>query len=82
MQLIPFICLDCDANNNCPHPSECARCNNGGTCQDDIGSYSCACPAGYTGEHCEVDINYCQPNLCQVTIIMNYCSGQQQPNND
>ncbi|KXJ22803.1 fat-like cadherin-related tumor suppressor homolog isoform X2 [Exaiptasia diaphana] len=57
--------IDCDANNNCPHPSECARCSNGGTCQDDIGSYSCACPAGYTGEHCEVDINYCVPNLCQ-----------------
>ena len=28
-------------------------CANGGSCVDGITNYSCACPAGFTGEHCE-----------------------------
>ena len=34
---------------------ECASspCQNGGTCLDQINSYSCSCVAGYTGSNCE-----------------------------
>ena len=28
-------------------------CQNGGTCEDGVGAYSCTCIAGYTGENCE-----------------------------
>ena len=28
-------------------------CQNGGTCTDQVNSYSCACVAGYTGDDCE-----------------------------
>ena len=28
-------------------------CSNGGSCVDSISNYSCNCPAGYTGDHCE-----------------------------
>ena len=28
-------------------------CINGGTCQNQYGSYSCVCKRGYTGKHCE-----------------------------
>ena len=28
-------------------------CNNGGTCQDGIASYTCVCPLGFTGLDCE-----------------------------
>ena len=28
-------------------------CANGGSCVDGISNYSCSCPAGYTGDHCE-----------------------------
>ncbi|MCP3666394.1 MAG: calcium-binding EGF-like domain-containing protein [Gammaproteobacteria bacterium] len=26
---------------------------NGGTCTDRVKSYTCTCPAGYTGIHCD-----------------------------
>ena len=28
-------------------------CNNGGSCEDGVNSYSCNCPGGYTGYYCE-----------------------------
>jgi len=28
-------------------------CNNGGSCEDGVNSYSCSCPGGYTGYYCE-----------------------------
>ena len=28
-------------------------CQNGGTCEDKINSYSCTCIKGYVGENCE-----------------------------
>ncbi|XP_072027809.1 uncharacterized protein [Amphiura filiformis] len=41
-------------------------CKNGGTCTDlpDTASYTCACTAGYTGVHCQIEINECDPNPC------------------
>ena len=37
---------------------DCASspCQNGGTCVDDINSYTCNCDVGYTGENCEKGI--------------------------
>ena len=41
-------------------------CNNGGTCVDGIGSYSCLCPAGFAGNDCEISMsehfNYTENN--------------------
>ncbi|XP_063040091.1 protein delta homolog 1 [Engraulis encrasicolus] len=42
-------------------------CQNGGTCQDaqDFALQpTCVCPAGFTGEFCELKISPCHPNPC------------------
>jgi hypothetical protein len=50
------------------HPSidDCTnhQCVNGGTCVDGTMSYTCDCPAGYTGTYCETDIDECASNPC------------------
>ena len=37
---------------------ECASdpCLNGGTCNDEIGYYTCTCLEGYTGDRCETSM--------------------------
>ncbi len=49
--------------------NECApefgsRCMNGGQCMDGVGRYTCSCPPGFTGEHCEGDLNECLSEPC------------------
>ena len=51
----------CDSNTD-----DCRNvyCENGGTCIDGANAYSCSCPSGYAGEHCEVIVDECASNLC------------------
>ncbi|XP_053381241.1 uncharacterized protein LOC128546131 isoform X1 [Mercenaria mercenaria] len=51
---------NCDVDNNC----RSSPCENGGSCSDSVGSFSCACLRGYTGSLCEVNINDCLDNAC------------------
>lgn len=39
-------------------------CQNGGTCLDGIGEYTCMCVDGFGGKHCESDINECESSPC------------------
>ncbi|XP_066271846.1 fibropellin-1-like [Branchiostoma lanceolatum] len=39
-------------------------CQNGGTCQDGLGQYSCACPSGWHGTQCELDNDACAAYPC------------------
>ena len=50
----------------CPDINECSLCQNGGSCRDTIDGYSCLCMRGYSGVHCETDINECQGIDCKV----------------
>ncbi|XP_053453179.1 sushi, nidogen and EGF-like domain-containing protein 1 isoform X2 [Nycticebus coucang] len=44
-------------------------CLNGGECIDDCvtgsPSYTCACPSGFTGRRCHLDVNECTSHPCQ-----------------
>lgn len=40
-------------------------CTNGATCFDLYGDYECACTPGYSGKHCEVEVQECSSNPCQ-----------------
>jgi hypothetical protein len=57
---------------NCDHlvadVDECASspCQNGGSCTDDVNSYTCDCSPGYTGPEC-------QTGICCVTMFCQYC---------
>lgn len=41
-----------------------SSCFNGGTCMDGINSFTCLCPAGFTGNYCQHDINECDSRPC------------------
>ena len=40
-------------------------CQNGGTCEDEIGRYTCQCLDGYTGINCQTNIDDCVNHNCQ-----------------
>ncbi|KAL0896197.1 hypothetical protein ABMA27_012140 [Loxostege sticticalis] len=40
-------------------------CQRGGHCADVRNSYACACPPGYQGDYCQIDIDECADNQCQ-----------------
>ncbi|XP_078690659.1 uncharacterized protein LOC144921486 [Branchiostoma floridae x Branchiostoma belcheri] len=52
----------CDDHNDC-NPSPCGV--HAIACQDQIGSYRCVCEVGFTGVHCEVNINDCHDGSCR-----------------
>lgn len=42
----------------------CSSCFNGGTCTDKINGYSCTCRSGFTGSHCQYEVNECDSQPC------------------
>src|SRR6185503_18644251 len=46
-------------------------CQNGGTCMNSLGSYTCYCPHGFTGPRCEINVNECATPLNGQPICLN-----------
>ena len=44
---------------------EILQCKNSGTCQNNNGSFSCQCRAGFNGTRCEINIDDCRPDSCK-----------------
>ncbi|XP_003944187.2 protein crumbs homolog 1 isoform X1 [Saimiri boliviensis] len=50
-------CLQLNACNSNP-------CLHGGNCEDIYSSYHCSCPLGWSGKHCELNVDECFSNPC------------------
>ncbi|XP_048577400.1 fibropellin-3-like [Nematostella vectensis] len=68
-----FVATDeCNANDTTAITlmAQFCPCQNGGTCYPHpyyprgSGQYECACPKGFNGSRCEMNIDECQSNLC------------------
>ncbi|XP_053378542.1 uncharacterized protein LOC123527162 [Mercenaria mercenaria] len=66
-------------------------CENGGSCIDNLGSYTCSCSKGFTGKNCEKDVNECAgflhggcEDICINTVGSFHCkcSGNTTLNSD
>ena len=55
--------MDCETSiNHCALPT--TNCNNG-SCVDGVGTFTCECNPGFTGDFCDQDINECETSGCQ-----------------
>ena len=45
-------------------------CDNGSTCIDGIADYSCTCTNGYEGDYCEINVDDCASNPCQMVVLV------------
>ncbi|KAI0218171.1 hypothetical protein LSAT2_030102 [Lamellibrachia satsuma] len=50
----------CDVTDDCA-PAPCGN----HTCVDKLGGYDCRCDDGFTGRHCQVNIDDCTDNACE-----------------
>nr|CAB3264413.1 neurogenic locus notch homolog protein 1-like [Phallusia mammillata] len=51
----------------CQRTQHCngTKCYHDGECQNGVDNFTCICAAGFTGRHCEINIDDCSPNQCE-----------------
>ena len=50
------LCLNRD---DCHDEAGNPNCQNGGGCHDALNNYTCTCHPGFSGQHCEIDVDEC-----------------------
>lgn len=54
-----------DKVDECTDGAFAGVCQNGATCRrNHYGHYQCMCVGGFTGQHCETNVDDCKGNLC------------------
>ncbi|XP_028406460.1 IgGFc-binding protein-like, partial [Dendronephthya gigantea] len=51
-------------NSSCTSPCASFPCYNDGTCSETSGTFTCDCPAGFTGQRCEIEVKSCNDLSC------------------
>ena len=71
------MCLTGYTGDNCEIDiDECAIVDCGeGTCQDEVGTYSCVCLTGFTGLNCEENIDDCVDVECEIGVCHDQVNG-------
>ncbi|XP_025965131.1 sushi, nidogen and EGF-like domain-containing protein 1 isoform X4 [Dromaius novaehollandiae] len=65
-----YLCVchtDYGTNHTMPSPCDSEPCLNGGSCEVNDDSYTCECPRGFLGKHCEK----AKPRLCSTAPCRN-----------
>ena len=58
--------VHCDYDDKPPaHSCETNICKNGGTCERIDENYKCNCQLGFSGDHCEINVNDCEKNVTE-----------------
>ena len=69
-------CTEGWAGTACADVDECEQANGGcghAPCTNAAGSASCgACPAGWTGPHCDLDVDECEGGRCGDALCHNF----------
>ncbi|XP_064615154.1 fibropellin-1-like [Liolophura sinensis] len=52
-------------------------CENGAICRGNLQRYSCFCQPGFSGHHCEVNINECESSPCGSGMCVDHDNGFQ-----
>ena len=57
-----------------PADDECLSnpCENGGSCEDQVNRYTCHCPPGYSGDHCQTGNIAFRTHLRQWFLVVEY----------
>lgn len=62
--LCPLEYTGSECNETIESPCDSSPCENGGSCAGFSTNFTCVCQNGFGGFHCEIDLDFCEPERC------------------